>query len=341
MDLVWDGAGRELRAHRGRAHQVDPRQAPVGAGRHRPHHDAPGRRLFPQGGPVSLKARILIGFLALFGAAFYFIADSIIKEMRPRYLEAVEESLNDTANTLASLMETQVRNGRLARPLLGDFFAQARRPLLLGADIRLPQDRVGLNVYVTDDRGTVIFDSRGDETLGQDFSQWNDVYHTLRGTYGARSTRVDPKDPTSSMLFVAAPIRTRRRHHRRTHGDQAAGQRDPLHRDRQEEAPDLGRHLTAGAFALLSVVLSFWISRPLTRLRRYVAGSLRTDESARLPPLGSGRDTATWAGSSDRSGRSSRARSTSRNTCSPSPTSSRARSPPSGVVGAGPGRDAR
>ena len=74
---------------------------------------------------MSLKARILIGFLALFGAASYFITDSIIKEMRPRYLEAVEESLNDTANTLAALLETQVKNGRPDVSLLREAVARA------------------------------------------------------------------------------------------------------------------------------------------------------------------------------------------------------------------------
>ncbi len=43
-------------------------------------------------------------------------------------------------------------------------------------------------VYLTDARGKVVFDSSGQAT-GQDYSRWNDVWLTLRGQYGARSTR--------------------------------------------------------------------------------------------------------------------------------------------------------
>src|SRR5690606_36773564 len=61
-------------------------------------------------------------------------------------------------------------------------------------------------VTVTDGRGIVVSDSAGRD-VGADHSRWNDVYLTLRGRYGARSTRVDPDDDTSSVMHVAAPIR--------------------------------------------------------------------------------------------------------------------------------------
>lgn len=233
---------------------------------------------------MSLKARILLGFLVLFGAAFYLIADSIIKEMRPRYLEAVEESLNDTAHTLASLLETQVRNGTIDTSLIKTVFGQALERRFSAKIFGFSKTRVGLHAYVTDDQGKVIFDSRGDETLGQDFSRWNDVHNTLRGRYGARSTRVDPNDPMSSRLFVAAPIR---------HGDRVIGVLTVIKpQDSVSPFIEIAKRkllvsglLTAGAFALLSFVLSFWISKPLTRLGNYVR-KLRNDESARLPKLG-------------------------------------------------------
>src|SRR5690606_23422027 len=39
------------------------------------------------------------------------------------------------------------------------------------------------------------------------YSQWRDVYLTLRGEYGARSTMADPDDTLSTVMHVAAPIR--------------------------------------------------------------------------------------------------------------------------------------
>jgi len=233
---------------------------------------------------VSLKARILLGFLALFGAAFYLILDSIVKEMRPRYLEAVEESLNDTAHTLAALMETRVRHGRIDTALLHTMFDTALERRFTAKIFGFNKTRVGLHAYVTDGTGKVIFDSRGDETLGRDFSRWNDVYNTLRGRYGARSTRVDPKDPMSSRLFVAAPIRQ---------GGRVIGVLTVIKpQDSVTPFIEIAKRkllvsglVTAAAFALLSIIISFLISKPLTRLGEYVR-RLRVDGSARLPKLG-------------------------------------------------------
>lgn len=51
----------------------------------------------------------------------------------------------------------------------------------------------------------MLLDSSGQD-VGKDYSRWNDVYLTLRGQYGARSTRSDPADETTSVMHVAAPI---------------------------------------------------------------------------------------------------------------------------------------
>jgi two-component system sensor histidine kinase CreC len=44
---------------------------------------------------------------------------------------------------------------------------------------------------MTDAQGRVVFDSAG-LAVGQDYSRWNDVWLTLRGEYGARSTQSHP-----------------------------------------------------------------------------------------------------------------------------------------------------
>jgi two-component system sensor histidine kinase CreC len=70
----------------------------------------------------------------------------------------------------------------------------------------LPKNQVNHRIYVTDAKGIVVLDSSG-AAVGQDYSRWNDVYLTLRGEYGARSTRSDPNDANSSVMHVGAPIR--------------------------------------------------------------------------------------------------------------------------------------
>ena len=42
--------------------------------------------------------------------------------------------------------------------------------------------------------------------LGADYSRWRDVYLTLRGEYGARTTRAVKEDESSSVMYVSAPI---------------------------------------------------------------------------------------------------------------------------------------
>lgn len=85
-------------------------------------------------------------------------------------------------------------------------------------------------IYITDRQGMVIYDSlpinpathavnysRSDDTKltrlngtwnaeGEDYSQWNDVYLTLKGEYGARSSRREKMDATTAVMYVAQPI---------------------------------------------------------------------------------------------------------------------------------------
>ncbi|MEG0248844.1 MAG: two-component system sensor histidine kinase CreC, partial [Pseudomonas sp.] len=119
--------------------------------------------------------------------------------------QSAEETLVDTANLLAEILHDDVKAGTLGQsrlPLLLRAYGQ-RQP---NADIwGLPKNQVNHRIYVTDAKGVVLLDSSG-EAVGQDYSRWNDVYRTLRGEYGARSTRSDPDDPDSSVMHVAAPI---------------------------------------------------------------------------------------------------------------------------------------
>ena len=64
-----------------------------------------------------------------------------------------------------------------------------------------------MNALVTDGHGVVLFDSDGGKAEGLDYRGKLDVVQTLSGEYGARSTKSDPADQDSSVMFVAAPIR--------------------------------------------------------------------------------------------------------------------------------------
>lgn len=155
---------------------------------------------------MRLGLRIFLVYALFIGLTGYFVLNTVMKEIRPGVRQSTEETLVDTANLLAEILRDDVKNGTLG---------QSRWPELLkaygnrqpGAVIwGLPKNQVNHRIYVTDAKGRVLLDSTGD-AVGQDYSKWNDVYLTLRGEYGARSSRSEPDNPNSSVMHVGAPIR--------------------------------------------------------------------------------------------------------------------------------------
>ena len=130
---------------------------------------------------------------------------NITSELVPGMRQSLEEVLVDTANLLAEVVEDEVAqnkitSGEFSRKM--DIFIQRR----INSRISSLQKRdSNIMVYITDANGIVIYDSTGKD-LGKDYSRWNDVYLTLRGKYGARTTRSDKNDPNTSTMYVAAPI---------------------------------------------------------------------------------------------------------------------------------------
>ncbi|UOG31952.1 two-component system sensor histidine kinase CreC [Leptospira noguchii] len=157
---------------------------------------------------MSLWVRIVIGFFFAFFIGYYYFVDKIEESIRPRYMEAVEESLNDTAHLLASLLERELSqtNDSLEKISERIFFPIMRTTTqkdLNSKIFEITKKKVDLQLYVTNERGIVIYDS---EKLkkGQDYSKKNDVYLTLQGKYGARSSLLFGSE---KGLFIAAPIR--------------------------------------------------------------------------------------------------------------------------------------
>ncbi len=155
---------------------------------------------------MRLGLRIFLVYALFIGLTGYFVLSTVMKEIRPGVRQSTEETLVDTANLLAEILREDVKHGTLGQshwPELLKAYGN-RQP---GATIwGLPKNQVNHRIYVTDANGTVLLDSMG-EAVGQDYSKWNDVYLTLRGEYGARSTRSAADDPTSSVMHVGAPIR--------------------------------------------------------------------------------------------------------------------------------------
>ncbi|MGY2291791.1 two-component system sensor histidine kinase CreC [Pseudomonas sp. SDO528_S397] len=155
---------------------------------------------------MRLGLRFFLVYALFIGLTGYFVLNTVMKEIRPGVRQSTEETLVDTANLLAEILRDDVKHGTLGQshwPQLLKAYGE-RQP---GANIwGLPKNQVNHRIYVTDAKGIVLLDSTG-EAVGEDYSQWNDVYLTLRGEYGARSTRSELDDPNSSVMHVGAPIR--------------------------------------------------------------------------------------------------------------------------------------
>ena len=234
---------------------------------------------------MPLGVRIFLVYFLFVGLAGWFVLSTVMDEIRPGVRQSTEETLVDTANLLAEILRDEVKNGSLA---------QGRLPELLKAyGQRQPQAQiwgvekraVSHRIYVTDARGIVLLDSSG-AAVGQDYSRWNDVYLTLRGEYGARSTREDPTDEDSSVMYVAAPIKD---------GAQIIGVVS-VAKPNQSLQPYIERSqrrlgwLGAGLIVLgllIGGALSWWLSGSLRQLTRY-AGAVSRGERAELPELRGG-----------------------------------------------------
>lgn len=233
---------------------------------------------------MRIGLRLLSGYFLIVAVAGYFVLSIFVQEVKPGVRRATEGTLVDTANLLAQIARLDMQHGNAADGQLAQAFAQLnQRPI--GANIAgIRKDRNEYRVYLTDARGKVIFDSGG-QALGQDYSRWNDVYLTLRGQYGARSTRAIPDDENSSVMYVAAPVIEQGQ----IIGVLSVGKPNSSMTAviRRSER----RILLAGAVLLgiaLAIGLGFvwWINRSINRLVRYADG-VAQGEAAPLPQMGS------------------------------------------------------
>jgi len=232
---------------------------------------------------MRLGTRIFLANLIIFVLCFSYPVHWAWDNLRARYLESVEDPLNDQANILAALVGAQLEAGRFDPQEFGRVFERVDRYPVLARIYKLEKTGGDLEVYLTDERGMVSFDSADASRVGQDYSHWRDVRLTLQGVYGARTTKARPGDPSSSVLHVAAPVMV--------HG-RIAGVLTVAKPTATINHMLLGfRPVFTQVFALSALIalaamllVSYWLALPIRRLTRY-ANRLRAGERVPLPPL--------------------------------------------------------
>lgn len=229
---------------------------------------------------MSLSIRIFIAFVVFVSACCYFILQMVTAEVKPGVRQSTEETLVDTANLLAEFLREPLLNEQMQseslRNILAAYGQRTPQATIWGIEKNLLDNRI----YVTDDQGIVVFDS-GNLAVGQDYSRWNDVYLTLRGQYGARSTLADPSDTRSSVMHVAAPIR----HDGKIIGVVTVAKPNlsfqPYITRAQQRLVLFGAAVVVFG-VMLGGFFSWWFSREMGQLRRY-ALNVSEGKRAELP----------------------------------------------------------
>ena len=154
---------------------------------------------------MSLSTRLLLGWFVIAGLATVLFLNSILNQVPSSVRQASEEVMVDSANLLAEIAEQHWPQGFAAD---SPFATAINRYLTRQLDAQIgSRHKTGteLVIYLTDLNGSVLYHT-DPQQLGEDYSQWRDVSLTLRGEYGARTTRIDPDDDTSSLMYIAAPV---------------------------------------------------------------------------------------------------------------------------------------
>lgn len=233
---------------------------------------------------MRIGMRLLLGYFLIVAIAAWFVLSIFVQEVKPGVRRATEGTLIDTATLLAEVGREDLLTGAGQNGRLAQAFSQLHQRPFRANIGGIHKVRNEYHVYMTDAQGRVVFDSTG-KGLGEDYSRWNDVWRTLRGQYGARSTQDDPNDPESTVMYVAAPIVDQGK----IIGVLSVGKPNSamapvIHRSERRILWAGGALL--GIALLIGLVVAWWINRSISSLSRY-ADSVTQDTPLPLPDPGS------------------------------------------------------
>lgn len=215
---------------------------------------------------MSLRRRLFFTLCTVVLIGFFSITRWIQGELRDSYAQVIEEILVDYAHLISAQIES---NGMSQQGFnsLQKIFTQYKSHTINAKIFNFIKENPSLELYVTNMNGIVVFSTK-EEKIGQNFSQWNDVYKTLRGEYGARSTRIDIEDSRTSVYYVAAPIIL----DSKIVGVATIYKTESsilLFLDQALNKMFIGGLFSVVVLGLIGGLIMVWITLPLERLRKY------------------------------------------------------------------------
>lgn len=174
---------------------------------------------------VSFSLRAFIIYFLILGSLSWYIVNNAIERLNDGMRQSAESVMVDVANLLASEIERSliiasdqhltvkpVKNIRAIKinpDSISRLLNKTKQRDIEASIYKILKTKTEFDVYVTDQKGIVVYDS-SNKALGQDYSQWRDVRLTLEGSYGARTSFLDPdktEDNDEKIMVVAAPIK--------------------------------------------------------------------------------------------------------------------------------------
>jgi len=177
---------------------------------------------------LSIFFRIWLAVALILIVSGIVVFTQLFEHVKPTAQQVIEDTLLDTSKIMAANLQEPVQSGQISNPtyqqqLDSAFIAQpasfkdhsiksktAKTAYSLDNEPEYKQKTASsFRLYVTNNQGIVLYDSlpASDNAEGADYSRWNDVYLTLRGQYGARSTPDTNSTRGSSIMYVAQPIK--------------------------------------------------------------------------------------------------------------------------------------
>jgi two-component system sensor histidine kinase CreC len=239
---------------------------------------------------VTIRTKVFLVFIAAMiggvGLLEYWVSD----DFNYRYSESFEEVLVDSTNLLAEQVARAWKQPVTERFRdLDATMASLGRRTISARIFEFEKTNSDIRVYVTDAAGRLLYDSQAGHSVGEDYSNWLDVSRTLKGEYGARTTREQAADAQGvsqqvSVAYVGAPVVV---------DGQVVGvvsmgkpktniERFIAHARRQLL---IAVGVALSGAILLGLLLYVWVTRPLQALIEY-ANRVSAGASVALPRLG-------------------------------------------------------
>lgn len=233
---------------------------------------------------MNFFVRFFVGYVVVTALAVLLGMKLFTDQLVPGVRQSVEDTLVQTANLLAEIAghEAAGQPGASGIKAIFEAYEQRRFQARIYGVLKSDPD---LRVYVTDATGRVVFDSTGRD-LGKDYSRWLDVSRTLKGEYGARTTRERQYDSTSSVMYVAAPVLR----DGRIVGVLSVGKPSRSFQgfiDLTRARAWQSAWWLFGLALLLALAFSYWMTRDLRRLVGH-ADEVAAGRRARIPVEGRG-----------------------------------------------------